>query len=324
MVVIHHYGGGIFPFSQPKNIFHSGNLAVSYFFVLSGFVLYVAHANKPINYLSYLQRRAARIFPLYYTALLLTVGVFYMEPPLPANMKEQVMYGALMIQSYIPSYAITLNSPAWTISVEMFFYLIFPLLLALEKRSRAMFAGLCLLLFTISQYLHLQHYEQRHNLPDNIIDPLFFSPVIHISQFMIGMMGGWFYKITQERPPVKWYVPVACFAATILLIEFRPDSISYHVGLIAPLFAMLIIAVARSRSRVLNTRGFIFLGEISYGVYILQYPVFRYLQIIDGRHFKLPPTLFFFTSLCILLLTAATLHYAVERPLRNFINRKKE
>ena len=321
MVVIHHYGGGIYPFSLSKGIFGSGNLAVSYFFVLSGFVLYLAHEHGPIEYWGYLKRRIARIFPLYYFAMLLTILVVWLDGPLPANITQQILYSALMIQAYIPSYALTLNLPAWSISVELFFYLIFPFLLRLEKKHFLLFASVGTIIFVMSQILHLSYYEQRHQLPDNIVDPLFFSPAIHISQFMVGMAGGWVYKQMQNRPMIIWYVPVMFFVATVLVIAFRPDNISYHVGLIAPLFALLIISVARSKATVLNLPGFVFLGEISYGIYILQYPVFRSLQLIDQRFLLLSPGMFFFASLIILLITSAVLHYVIERPVQKLVNR---
>ena len=323
MVVIHHYGGKIFPFHLSGNIFHSGNLAVSYFFVLSGFVLYVAHMNKQINYLDYLKRRFARIAPLYYVALFLTIGAIYFSEGFASNINMQILSSLLMIQAYLPEYVLTLNSPGWSISVEMLFYLSFPLLFVLQKRNLRVFIGLCVLLFLLSQYLHLHSFEKRAQLPDSIIYPLFFNPLIHLSQFMIGMVGGWWYSRTQDKGSVKWYMSLFWLVVMISLIALRPETISYHVGLIAPVFAMLIIAIARGNSKVLNWRGFIFLGEISYGVYILQYPVFKWLQMADARYLNLQPDLFFYIATLLLILIAAVMHLAIERPIHSLVHGRK-
>ena len=319
MVVIHHYGGTAFPFNLAQNIFHSGNVAVSYFFVLSGFVLYVAHEGRSIDYLDYLKRRVARIFPLYYLALLFTVLVLLQEPPLPADFGKQIIYSIFFIQSYLPGYPMCLNSPAWSISIEMFFYLLFPVLLALQQRRMNIFAILFFGLFVSSQWIHLKYFPQRYGLSDNILDPVFFSPLIHISQFMIGMLGGYLFKRPEYYPFKAGYFPILVFLLILVLLAIRPDNISYHVGMLAPLFVVLIIGVARGRMVVLNLPFFIFLGEISYGVYILQFPLFRYLKILN-KSYAFGPSVFFYVSIALLLVAAAILHYVVERPLRKWIN----
>src|SRR4051812_17074411 len=73
MVFIHHFGREIFPFSKWPKVFSSGNLAVSYFFVLSGFVLYIGYHGKNFSYGDFLKRRIARIVPIYEIALFLAV-----------------------------------------------------------------------------------------------------------------------------------------------------------------------------------------------------------------------------------------------------------
>ena len=320
LVVIHHYGSGLYPFNLSGNLFRSGNIAVSYFFVLSGFVLFIAHAGKQVYYFEYLKRRVARIFPLYYVALLLTIGVFLLMPPLPVNMARQVLYSALFIQSYFPGYALSLNLPAWSISIEMLFYLIFPFLLLTQQRSIKFFAALCVCFYVISQCIHLYYFPQRSQISDNILDTVFFNPLIHLNQFMIGMIGGYFFKRVEHKPLLAGYISPLVFTLVFTLIALRPGQVSYHTGLIAPLFMLLIFCIARSRSAFLNLPFFVFLGEISYGVYILQYPVFKYLEMLNEKIHFIHPDLFFYFSLIVLMTTAALLHYTIERPFRRWIN----
>ena len=118
------------------------------------------------------------------------------------------------------------------------------------------------------------------------------------------------------------YVPVMVFVIILFLIAYRPDNVSYHVGLLAPLFMVLIIAIAKSKSRILNFPFFIFLGEISYGFYILQHPVYTLLDMVCKKFGNMPSDLFFYFSLVVLFAIAAILYLVVERPLMRWITKR--
>ena len=321
MVVIHHYGKQLFPFNQTKNLFQSGNLAVSYFFVLSGFVLFVAHWDREVNYITYLRRRAGRILPLYYVALAAVIALMLWQGDVPLNMKRQVAYSVLLIQSYMPGYALTLNGPAWSISVEMLFYLLFPWLLWLMLRHLKVFAALWVVLFVTAQALHMHYFEQRHSLPDAIVDPLFFGPYTHMSQFMTGMIGGYIYNKMRQRPQWPWYVPPVVAVITFTLIACRPDNISYHVGLIAPVFMLLIIAIAKVKAPIMNLPVLVFMGEISYGIYILQAPVYRGVDMFFKHYMPSAGEVsVFWSSMVVLIVLSAILYKVLEQPLRRVIS----
>lgn len=322
MVFIHHFGREIFPFNRFPSVFTSGNLAVSYFFILSGFVLYISYNNKEFSYGDYIKKRIGRIVPVYEVALILTIifvvcfrnyNLFTLE-----SVKE-MSYSAFFVQAFIPSYPMILNGPGWTISVEMFFYLLFPLMLLFQKKSIRLFIGMTLVVFVLSQYFHLKYFPQRYSLPDSIIDTVFFNPVFHLSQFFSGMIGGYlFNKIKNTAPKLK-LLPLGLFIVIILLIAYRPEKLSYHVGLIAPLFLLLIMSIAVNDTKTLNFRPLVYLGEISYGIYILQYPVCTYLDTMNLSHFHIPRQYFFWFSLSALIGVASASYYFMELPLRKKI-----
>lgn len=58
------------------NLIRSGNLAVSYFFVLSGYIMYVSYNNNPVSYGQFIKRRVARIVPIYWTSIFLSFLLF--------------------------------------------------------------------------------------------------------------------------------------------------------------------------------------------------------------------------------------------------------
>jgi len=323
MVFIHHFGADIFPFNRCPSVFHSGNVAVGYFFVLSGFVLFISYHDKVISYGDFMKRRIGRIVPIYLIALLMAiyVAVAFNKYDLFAMQSiKEIVLSALFLQSFVPSYPLVLNGPGWTISVEMAFYVLFPLLLLFQKKSFRSFIILTAVLYLGAQYFHLKYYPQRHSLDDNIVDTIFFSPEIHISQFLIGMIGaGIFNKIRYTVPKYR-FLPLAMFAVIILLIAYRPENLSYQVGLIAPLFMLLILFIAISDPKSLNFRPLVYLGEISYGIYILQQPVHKYLEAMNTQYLHIPIQVFFWFALGVLIAVASATYYLIELPLRKKIS----
>jgi len=133
-VVFFHYGQNIFPANISflfENI-TAGPIAVGYFYVLSGFIMaiayYQADPNKqiPISKKKYWVARFARIYPVYLLALLIIVAAKYKTL---ADDWATLPLHLFLLQSWIPGYPITLNTPGWSLSVEAFFYLCFPFLL---------------------------------------------------------------------------------------------------------------------------------------------------------------------------------------------------
>ena len=327
MVVIHHFGSDIFPFSLSGNIFHSGDIAVSYFFVLSGFVLYISYNGVKISYGDYIKKRIGRIAPVYLLALALMVCfvVGYKDYVLNLHALKEIALSAMFLQAYVPSYPLALNSPAWSLSVEMFFYILFPFLLLLLNKNLKVFVGITVALFLISQYFHLKYCPApyRWSLPDSIVDTVFFNPVMHINQFLIGMAGGYLFENNKFTPGNFKWSSLVFFVIIILLIAFRPENISYQAGLIAPAFMLFILCTAISNPKILNAGGFVFLGEISYGIYILQFPVIKFLEAVNAGHWHIPNQYFFFISLGVLLAAASFTYYYVEKPLRRKISSLK-
>lgn len=322
LVIIHHFGTHIFPFNRAPYFFSSGNIAVGYFFVLSGFVLYLSYFDKRIGYREYLVKRLARIAPVYWIALMMSVCagvIFFHYSPGSAQALRETLLSALFLQAWVPTYPLCLNGPGWTISIEMFFYVIFPVLLLLQKRYFKVFLLLTVCFYVLSQYFHLKYYPERFGLPDEITDTIFFNPVMHLNEFMIGMLGGFIYfKYGQRLANFKWG-PFTGALFIVLLIALRPANVSYHTGLIAPVFMLFVVCVASSNPTALNFRPLVYLGEISYGMYILQQPVFKILGQINERKFHISEIMFFYVSLAVLIILTALVYRFAELPLKKKI-----
>lgn len=124
-----------------------GDIGVDIFFVISGFIIMVVHRGdlgKPKSYIDFLIKRIKRVVPLYWTLTTLAVVLFLVAPQIAANSKTGI--NALwVICSYLfipTSLSGTSNSPAvgvgWTLDYEVFFYVVFAILMRFNQRLFAM------------------------------------------------------------------------------------------------------------------------------------------------------------------------------------------
>jgi peptidoglycan/LPS O-acetylase OafA/YrhL len=130
-----------------------GYVGVSFFFVLSGFILVYTYAGRPLKLGQFWRARFARIYPAYAFSLLLTGPFFFYAmlkfdipffvwPKAHAKLVVALVLG--LLQAWVPQAALAWNSVAWSLSVEAFFYLLFPfLLLILIRRPQTQLSDRC-------------------------------------------------------------------------------------------------------------------------------------------------------------------------------------
>jgi peptidoglycan/LPS O-acetylase OafA/YrhL len=128
----------LFHFSDPKwfgflaPVVNAGFISVSYFILLSGFVLaynYQERArNGELDRKRFWEARFTRIYPIYFLSLLLSLNLLSGE--YHAHTKAMFWTGValtpLLLQGFVPAVATFLNTPAWTMSAEAAYYVIFP------------------------------------------------------------------------------------------------------------------------------------------------------------------------------------------------------
>lgn len=123
------------------NIVSHGAFGVTVFFILSGFLLTYSHVKdfpdcqlRGARYQAwFMYKRIARIYPAYLAGLLLFAGVYALFNDWPKL--NTLVPNLLMVQAAIPSISMAwYGSGSWSVSIEIFFYLFFPLLLPLFMR----------------------------------------------------------------------------------------------------------------------------------------------------------------------------------------------
>ena len=351
MVLILHFGlyeRAVFPFDRPflRPFFNNaGQAAVQYFFVLSGFVLMATYRDRTLRWGSFMQRRLARIYPLYLLALVLLVVVNTVPAEAIKNWFIHVnllttrtliklvwqhlrqlpfvnlLLTATMTQAWNVVTTQAYNGPAWSLSVELFFYAAFPWLInAFRHRSARVLAWgtACLLVLLMA----ITYTLQQPNIW--VLSHGFFhsgSPLLNLPAFLAGMVvyeAG--LRFTHMQPLVYRLVYLLS-GSTIIVLLLCIDN--FPLMLLSPLFALFIWGLAYDQSgltRFLSRPFLRHLGEISYGVYILQIPVFvLFIHWLNGF------TLFndtgdFYTFAVFMGVTAAACYRWVERPVQRWLN----
>jgi peptidoglycan/LPS O-acetylase OafA/YrhL len=260
----------------------TGYVSVNFFFVLSGFILAYTYGDHLIDPREFYAARVARIYPIYVLGLLLAAPFFVRAHINAHTIGLMVAQGAavlLLVQAHVPNWSLVWNSPSWSLSVEAFFYLLFPFVapwLLRVKRPRVWTLALwCVLMTTASLFLRFAP-PAADGSPGTAIDVLRHSPVLRLPEFTIGVLAA------RERRTIAWAAwPAALAILAALAISASIPYVLLHHGLLDPLFVVLIVALASGGGllgRVLATPPLVALGEASYALYIVHVPL-----LLSGR-----------------------------------------
>ncbi|CAH0147309.1 acyltransferase [Chryseobacterium sp. Bi04] len=322
-IVISHFNKDMFLYKIDyiSNIFLKANVGVSYFFILSGFIMIIAYHKKDrINYFDYYKNRFARIYPLYVLGLLLYLVTRYSG----FSFYKAFLY-LLGLQSWIPGEAMILNFPGWSISVEFLFYLLFPLLYNhfYSKGNKSIWV-ITIIIWIVTQvicslYAGSQYYEGPHTESHEL---LYYFPLMHINEFLVGNLAGLFFVKNHKQK--NYDVPViVIFLLILLALIFVP--LFYHNGLMALLFIPLIVLISKNNgtlTRIFSLKPLEYLGEASYAVYITHIPVLYILREIL-EPYNLGIDNIFWIYMGTLIITSALFYQFIEKPLRNYLKKIK-
>lgn len=343
-IVYHHIAGhyGVpflqYPFSQ----------GVSVFFVLSGFILTYVYPSLPIldDVGKFYRARIAKIWPLHIVCFALTIALYI---PIPAvitlSWLTSALSNVLLIQAWIPitSMALSFNAVSWTISVEAFFYLMFPLLIWGFARNwywkLALSIGAVLMMAGVSSTFGLAHSPTSPTTP-NIFHLMGVNPLSRLFEFVMGMTMCLAWKHLRHLMPINImlatlievtavamlvYVAMAAGGFSMALLPYIGAPLAYWLafsGGLAPFAGILILVLASGHGLVswlLSTRPFLFLGEISFAIYMVHQMIFIAFLFHAGDLTAFSPPVALAIYLGTTLLASTLLYYGVERPARRFI-----
>jgi peptidoglycan/LPS O-acetylase OafA/YrhL len=251
-------------------LIRGGYLAVQTFFILSGFVLARTYGStdwSPTNLLRYAAGRVARIYPVYLLSLLAIWPIIAADPA-PAK-GAQIVTHSLLVQAWFGRIPVNWNIPAWSLSCEIFFYLSFPIAaIAMARAGWRQSAALAVAATALTRVLW------ACGVPDEL------KPVIHLSDFFMGVAAARVYELLTERgwrrSGAWFYLPALALGAFLIA---RPDWLPPRVDLntaLRPVNALLLLGLALGggvAARALSTRVAVYLGKASYAMYILHIPI---------------------------------------------------
>ena len=329
VVLYHHWSTATG--APPPALIAKGYLGVELFFILSGFILCHVYFDQAcagrFRYGAFLWARIARVYPLHLATLVGIGALASVASVLGSGHGEVVKWSSLpaqllLLQAWGLGMAGGWNHPSWSISAEWFAYLTFPatLWLALGFRRRPLVAVLAALIFAGALYVGFPHFS---GVP--LTGATLAWGVVRIAPCFL--MGAALYLLWRKLGERGLAVPVvariaALSAPPLLAIASAPDPL-----IIAALGLVILTLAGAPEQRPWRGGGqaLVYLGEISYAVYMCCIPVgLVYFRLADrtgadGRAAWLTLPLF------VLVLTgvAATAHHLVERPARRWLRQAR-
>lgn len=271
IVAIGHYAGG-FP----------AYLAVDFFLVLSGFVLAYRYLHSGrTGFAEFIIARLARLYPLHLLTLLVFAGVFVLRfrelPQYVDGTGYTFALNLLLLQNVgLASAELTWNAPSWSISVEFWVNVLFFAFVSTRTPTWLLLlvSVLCFGLIAI------ETGALAVSLP-NYCDVLNSGIVRGVASFLLGVVayrvhasarsvGGW--------KSVRGWRAMSLAAAAALMLVPRPGM--EWMDFLAPpiFFATVVLFSARQGTASPWSKRAAYLGEISYSIYLIHYPLVQLMR----------------------------------------------
>jgi len=300
-----------------------GWVGVSLFFVLSGFVLtWTAKPQVPTR--PFWRKRLLKIFPTHAATWVITMVA------VPGTGALVAVTNLSLLHTWVPvhSFFMSVNSPSWSLCSELLFYLLFPFLLPLVRkipRGHLVTAVLAMLAVTVAVQLLAQLLPARPLAPEGYpISVLrywlvYYFPLSRLPEFVVGMLV---CRLVRETRLLRVNVGLAALLVVggYVLDSFVPFELSLVTVELLPI-AILVGALASADtarlSRILRTRLFQWLGNVSFGFYMSQAPVIIYLRltVMKGKLYSTPEAIGVVVMLfAVTLALGALMHHGVENP----------
>jgi peptidoglycan/LPS O-acetylase OafA/YrhL len=336
----------LFHFSNPQwfgplaPIVNAGYASVSFFILLSGFVLAYNYASKAragqLDKVRFWEARFTRLYPIYFLSLLLSWQVV----PIEYSVRTHAMFWwgmaltPLLLQGWVPMLATFLNTPAWTMSAESFYYLLFPWMVRwkgptrLSTRLATLFGVWMLGLIPGTLYVIFNPDGIPH--PDRWswgpwLQALKYTPLPHLASFVFGILLAGLDERIARAHPMRVVLGLSGFAATFAIL-YNAGHIPYallHDGMLMPFFGCMILGLAGVNwlSWLFGLRPLVFIGEASYCLYLLH---FNLWNLIHNSHIlnrlglaRFDPWI----SYALLITMALLALHFVEKPAQSLLRR---
>ena len=278
LVALYHLNG--YGYAPPVAILRNADLFVDFFFVLSGFVIAHIYRYKIVDAASlgsFLLKRLGRIWPLNFATLLAFVAAVFLARCVGIALAEPARYDSgailpnlLLIQSLGVLDHLTWNFPSWSVSAEFFAYILFGVFcLTIARRRAAVALGLIALCLGILLVWS----------PKGLAATYDFGLFRCIAGFFCGYLVRQLLDQAAGKPPAASLLELGAVLSVVLFVIHAGDKDLQFAGPF--LFAMTVFVFAFEAgllSAVLKSAPCLFLGRISYSIYMVHALVLTLLK----------------------------------------------
>ncbi|GAA1499734.1 acyltransferase [Dactylosporangium maewongense] len=298
---------------------HGGGLGVSFFFVLSGFVLaWSFRPGTPTT--TFWWRRFTKVYP---PAIVTTVAaVFIVGGAGPLQLATHLT----LTQSWLPRRDVytALNIVSWSLSCEVFFYLCFPLLLAGLRRLGP--AGLWAIAVMMVECVAALATNLVHASHDTAGWVGYVLPPVRMAEFTLGVTVALLVRSGAWRGPgLRWSLALVLPAMVAGL--FAPYPVNEHALTLVPV-TCVVAAAARAdlfgRKTFWSRPAMVYLGELSFAFYLVHFLVIIGFNRTGLLPHQAGPAQALVATVSVLwfsLIAAMLLHHGVELPALRLMRR---
>jgi peptidoglycan/LPS O-acetylase OafA/YrhL len=327
----------------------AGHAGVNMFFVLSAFLLSIpflieADGGKRVMLRSYYARRALRILPLYWVAV---IGGTILSAESPGDLLAGVphLFFLNATTAFYTNGLMPYRGVWWTLGTEMQFYLLLPLLPVFLRTRRGRWLGAGVLIAYALAYLgYLYGVVRMKTILGEIL--LGLSLFGHAPLFLIGIAAAWVYLRYGDRihdwmrrsavlrnggADLALLATITALGYVLRWAAFRgfwgveggAPAHAWHVvdGALWALIVLLMLLAPLRLKGLFSNPVTLRLGVLSYSIYLWHYPIFKFgidafrrVQPAEGRGWD-PVTLGAAAALCGVCVIVSTLTYRfIERP----------
>jgi peptidoglycan/LPS O-acetylase OafA/YrhL len=311
-----------------------GYQAVTFFFELSGFILvYVYSGEKLGDHMATSSRefwraRAARILPAYYLALFVAMpwpiyGAVVTGDISFTNLCITAFFMIFLQQAWWPPVVMLWNPAAWSLSVEVVFYALFPWLIGSIRINARQCVALSFLLLVIKDVLRaMLPAPSAPDMTSSLWKFEQFFPLFHLPEFLFGMALGTLFLFDRSFSQ-RAHLVMLSVGMIALIADFRMGWLNSSAISIS--FGLIILGATKAPFAVLQSSALIFLGETSYSIYILHQPISLWTDWIERKFgMELDPIFRNLLYLATVSCASAFAFLFIEKPLRRIILGRKE
>ncbi|UOR06755.1 acyltransferase [Hymenobacter aerilatus] len=324
-----------------NNVLSEGYIGVGFFFILSGFILSYNYDDKIINrkisFKKFWVARIARIYPLHIAGSIMAILIivnsvkssadFFATPALSVSI---FLSNITLLHSFIPDvkYFFSYNWVSWSISDELFFYIVFPFIIYFFVKNKLLikFGWVLYLLIPVLIYYSGHSSYDNHKF-------FYINPFFRIVDFILGINLNQLFKLEifsrlykkKISATVLEIMSIGMFAGFMYIHEDVPQVYRYSCFYWLPM-SLIIFSFAYQNgylSSLISGYFFVLLGEMSFSFYIFHQLLVRYfvfennLMVITEN-----PYLLVFAILMTSLFVSYLAHKYIELPCNAYIKNR--